>query len=170
MWHQKPYPRSYLSNAIIQRHCAFSCCCVAFHNVHIWFWHSSLPDCRQLNHCGLTSDSCLRVGWHFWRCMRVFMSSLKRAFHRFMDDKAKWSMESRQEWEKKSLFDCKESFVESFVCVCENWALIGSFHMIFDRDRWQWRRGSKWINKKVTSSHFHKSSLTFICGGRCLCN
>lgn len=59
--------------------------------IHIFI----ICDCRDLGGLGLmtVNSFCLTVA--FLEIYEVFMSSLKRAFCRFMDDKAKWSIENR---------------------------------------------------------------------------
>lgn len=81
--------------------------------------------------------------------------------------------------------DCRECFFGgAYVCVraCvfkrgvsipHNLTISGTFCCAVWRGQEGgrvWVGGYKWISKKVTSSHFHKSSLTFICCKRCLCN
>lgn len=126
---------------------------------------------------GSWPSTALASEWHFWRSMRVFINSLKRAFCRFMDDKAKWCIENREREKVSLMLTGKDVFGSVWFCaflreLCP--FQVSSFQrpspVRFDRDRRMWREAYKWISKKVTSHHFYETSLPFICSKRCLCN
>ena len=156
--------------------------CLADCNIHIhsdihhfptvgsWTAVGSLPSAALASECGGIFEDLWGCLWAAWKghFADLWMTRLNDLWNRWRREK-----ESLMLIEKTVFWQL--CFCLNLKGVCPSILIPwyqGPSTVQFDRDKRRWRGWGvyRWISKKVTSSYFHKSSLTFICCKRCLCN